>query len=551
MIQSLEKRIDIAMGRREADLVIRNAHIFHLTTGDFEDADIAIADGMIAGIGHDYHGREEFDAHGLTAVPGFIDSHVHLESSLLIPAYYERIVTRRGVTTAVCDPHEMANVLGLKAFDFFYEAASHLTMDIRIGLSSCVPATPLETAGAVISAADLQTLHERYPDAHLAELMNVPGVLNKDPEVLTKVSQAKAIDGHCPLLSGRELNAYVSVGVRNDHETTSLEEGREKLRRGLQVLIRQGSASRNLEALLPLITVENSPFLAFCTDDRNPLDMSDFGHIDTMITAAIADGCSPLAVYRAATLSAANSFGLWDRGLIAPGKRADIVLLSDLELCEIDTVFCQGQRVCDELFDNKPAMDLTPYMNTIKCREMTAQDFERKPPEPGTPVIGVHDGLLLTDFLRYPVDDIAMISVVERHGRNGNIAHSYVHGFGMKRGAIASSVGHDSHNICVVGMSASDMALAVNTLRNCQGGLAVVIDGKVEDTLPLPIAGLMTDASIEDTVQALRKVRVAAVKTGCRVQSPFMLLSFIPLPVIPFLKLTDKGLVDTQAFKLL
>lgn len=551
MIQSLEKRIDIAMGRREADLVIHNAHIFHLTTGDFEDADIAIADGIIAGIGQDYHGREEFDAQGLTAVPGFVDAHVHLESSLLVPARYERMVTRRGVTTAVCDPHEMANVLGTKAFDFFHEAATHLNMDLRIGLSSCVPATPLETSGAVISAVDLKAMHKRYPDDHLAELMNFPGILNKDPEVLAKITQAQAIDGHCPLLSGKELNAYISVGVRNDHETSSPEEAREKMRRGLQILIRQGSVARNLEALMPLITIENSQFLAFCTDDRNPLDMTDFGHIDTMIAAAIADGCSPLAVYRTASLSAARGLGLYDRGLIAPGMRADILLLSDLELCQIDTVFCRGRRVCEELFANEPNMDLTPYLNTVKCRKMMPQDFERKPPEDGTPVIGVKDGSLLTDFLRYPVDDIAMVSVVERHGRNGNIAHSYVHGFGMTRGAIASSVGHDSHNICVVGTTTSDMALAVNALRECQGGLSVVIDSHIEGLLPLPIAGLMTNASEEETIQALRKVRMAAAKTGCSLKGPFMQLSFIPLPVIPFLKLTDRGLVDTQAFKLL
>ena len=548
---TIEKRIDVALGNAEADLVIRNARIFHLTTGDFETADIAISDGMIVAVGTGYKGLCECDATGLTAVPGFIDAHVHVESSLMAPAEYEKMVLRHGVTTVFCDPHELANVVGTRAFEFFAEASRFLSLDMRVRLSSCVPSTHLETAGAEVTSQDLKEWKEKLPQAGLAEFMNVPGVLFKDREVLSKIALFDYIDGHAPLLSGNGLNAYIAAGVKNDHECSNLDEAREKLRRGMKILIREGSVAQQLNALLPLLTLENSMNVAFCTDDRNPFDIKVLGHIDAMISRAIAAGVSPLVAYRAASYASAQIMGLNDRGVIAPGKRADIVLLSDFEDCKIQNVFANGRLVCDEMFAAKPSQDLKPFENTVKCRSVTKDNFAMPQPTEGAPVIGIIEHSLITEYLKAPMDDIALISVLERHGKNGNISKAYVHGFKLKKGAIASSVGHDSHNICVVGASPDDMAVAVNALRDAQGGFTVAIDGKVAAMLPLPVAGLMSDQDEETVISQLTALRNAARETGCTLDDPFMQLAFIPLPVIPFLKLTDKGLVDVQAFKLI
>ena len=551
MQKNLEKRIDVAMGRQEADLVIKNVRIFHLTTGEFETADIAVTDGIIAGVGSGFKTNCECDATGLTAVPGFVDPHIHIDSSMLSPFEFQKMVLPHGVTTVFCDPHELANVIGAAAFEFISKAAPSLALDMHVRLSSCVPATHLETSGGEISAKVLEEWKQRLPDAGLAEFMNVPGVLFKDPEVMKKLSMFDKIDGHCPFLSGNGLNAYIAAGVSNDHECSTMEEAMEKLRRGMNILIREGSVAQELNKLMPLITLENSMQIAFCTDDRHPYDVLLEGHIDTMIARAIAAGRPPLAVYRASSYSSARIMGLTDRGLIAPGKRADIVLLSDFEKCKVQTVFAKGRLVCDEMFASAPPIDLTPLRNTVKCKEVTAADFEMAPPVEGTPVIGLREFSLISDYLKYPVDDLAMISVVERHGKNGNISHAYVHGFGLKKGAIACSVGHDSHNLCVVGTNAADMAAAVNALRESQGGGAVVIDGKVIALIPLPLAGLMTDQPMEVLIAQSEKIREAAKETGCPLQEPFMQLAFLPLPVIPFLKLTDKGLVDVQNFELI
>lgn len=551
MQKNLEKLIDVAMGRLDADLVIRNVRIFHLTTGEYETADIAVSDGVIAGVGSGFRTQCECDATGLTAVPGFVDPHIHLESSMMTPFAFQKMVLPHGVTTVFCDPHELANVIGPAAFDFISKAAPTLVLDMRLRLSSCVPATHLETSGGVVTSKDLEEWKRRLPDSGLAELMNVPGVLYKDPEVMKKIAMFDAIDGHCPFLSGNELNAYIAAGVSNDHECSTLEEAKEKLRRGMNILIREGSVGQELNKLMPLITLEHSMQIAFCTDDRNPYDVMLEGHIDTMIARAIAAGCSPLAVYRASSYSSARIMGLTDRGLIAPGMRADIVLLSDFEKCKVQTVFANGRLVCEEMFAEEPPIDLSPLRNTVKCKEVTASDFEMAPPVEGTPVIGLREFSLISDYLKYPVDDLNMISVVERHGKNGNISHAYVHGFGMKKGALACSVGHDSHNICVVGTNPADMAAAVNALRESQGGSVVVIDGKVIALLPLPLAGLMSDQPMEVIIAQTEQIREAAKQTGTPLQEPFMQLAFLPLPVIPFLKLTDKGLVDVQKFELL
>ena len=550
---NLTERIETARGERKAALVVKNARIFHLTDGSFETADIAVTSaGIIAGVGIGYSGERELDATGLTAVPGFIDAHLHIESSLMTPPEFERCALRYGVTTVACDPHELANVVGTAAFDYFFACAEKLTMTLVVRLSSCVPATVLETSGATITADALEQWHNRYPKAALAELMNVPGVLFKDAQMLRKIQSFDFIDGHCPLLGGKNLNAYISVGVRNCHESSQLEEAREKLRRGLQVFIREGSAARNLDTLTPLLTIENSPFLAFCTDDRNPLDLKELGHIDRMLARAIKAGVPPLVAYRIASLSTARGLRLFDRGLIAPGMRADIALLSDFHACTVEKVIVKGQLADEVSYPTDAMPSHEHFRGTIKCRTMQPSDFMQD--ATGVrPVIGIRDGDLVTDFLHLPAnsEDVLSVAVIERHGKNGNIGKGFVHGFGLKQGAIASSVGHDSHNICVVGTNPADMALAVNTLRDSQGGFAVVRNGQVTGLVPLPLAGLFSDASSETIATQLQQIRKAVRDCGCTLKEPFLQMAFIPLPVIPHLKLTDKGLVDVDKFTLM
>lgn len=544
--------ISVALKRVKADLVIKNANIFHLTTGKFELADIAIVDGLIAGIGHGYPADAEFDAQGRTAVPGFIDAHAHIESSMVTPRQFEQCVLPHGVTTVACDPHELANVVGEAAFEYFFSAAEGMDLDMQVRLSSCVPATPLETAGAAITADVLKNWHQRYPSAWLAEFMNVPGVLFEDPEVMAKLRLFDYIDGHCPLLSGDGLNAYVFTGIRNCHETSTVQEAEEKISRGMHIFIREGTAARNLDELMPIITLQNAPYIAFCTDDRNPLDIAEKGHIDSIIAHVIAAGVDPLVAYRVASMSASDVLGLHDRGLIAPGKRADIVLLDDLKTCKVAATFTKGKLFSPNEIPILDAPD--PFLHTVCCREVTADDFIVPKHGADTPVIGVRDGSIITDYLRMDPDkeeDVLPMAVLERHGKNGNIGHAFVHGFGMKRGALASSVGHDSHNLCVVGTNTTDMAVAVNALRQSQGGLCVAIDGNVAGLLPLPVAGLMSNLPHGVVEKQIRAVRAAAKQTGTSLHEPFMMLAFLPLPVIPFLKLTDRGLVDVQKFQII
>ena len=544
--------ISVALKRVKADLVIKNANIFHLTTGKFELADIAIVDGLIAGIGHGYPADAEWDAQGRTAVPGFIDAHVHIESSMVTPRQFEQCVLPHGVTTVACDPHELANVVGEAAFEYFFSAAEGMDLDMQVRLSSCVPATPLETAGAAITADVLKNWHQRYPSAWLAEFMNVPGVLFEDPEVMAKLRLFDYIDGHCPLLSGDGLNAYVFTGIRNCHETSTVQEAEEKISRGMHIFIREGTAARNLDELMPIITLQNAPYIAFCTDDRNPLDIAEKGHLDSIIAHVIAAGVDPLVAYRVASMSASDVLGLHDRGLIAPGKRADIVLLDDLKTCKVAATFTKGKLFSPNEIPILDAPD--PFLHTVRCREVTADDFVVPKRGADTPVIGVRDGSIITDYLRMDPDkeeDVLPMAVLERHGKNGNIGHAFVHGFGMKRGALASSVGHDSHNLCVVGTNMTDMAVAVNALRQSQGGLCVAIDGNVAGLLPLPVAGLMSNLPHGVVEKQIRAVRAAAKLTGTSLHEPFMMLAFLPLPVIPFLKLTDRGLVDVQKFQII
>jgi adenine deaminase len=564
MRQALERRIDQALGRIPADLVIRNTRILDLVTGALHSGDIAICGDTIVGIRDEYRGTEEIEAHGRIAVPGFIDSHVHCESTLVTPGEFDRCVLPRGTTTAVCDPHEICNVLGLTGLRYFLESALGTVMDLRVQLSSCVPATELETSGARLVADDLVPLRDHPKVIGLAEFMNVPGVLNKDPECLDKLAafQDRHVDGHSPLLSGRPLNAYLACGVRNCHETTGLAEAREKLSKGMQILIREGTVSKDLAALAPLIDELASPFLGFCTDDRNPLDIHEEGHVDHLVRRAIELGAPPVAVYRAASWSAARGFGLRDRGLIAPGYLADILLLDDLQSCAVSFVLRRGRLVTPESFIER-LLPEPPSGNSVHLGRVTAATFAAPASGPSMAVIGIIPGKILTDRLQAelpfrggqrhadPSRDLLKVCVLERHGRNGNIARGFVKGFGLRNGALVSSIGHDSHNVCVVGVNDEDMALAVNRLIELGGGFVAVQDGRVLAELALPFAGLMSLDRFEVVRGRLETLREAVRAMGCPLAEPFLQLAFLPLPVIPHLKITDRGLVDVDRFELI
>ncbi len=560
----LERRIDQGTGREPADIVLKGGRFFDLVTGELVASDIAICGETIIGTVENYEGREVIDITGKIVVPGFIDTHLHIESSLVTPHEFDRCVLPYGVTTVICDPHEIANVLGTEGIQFFLDSAEQTIMDIRVQLSSCVPATHLETSGADLPIERLLPFRHHPKVIGLAEFMNFPGVIHKDPICMAKLEafQDGHIDGHSPLLSGRDLNGYLSARIRTDHECTTAAEAMEKIRKGMHILVREGSVSKDLHALMPILTERLSPFLALCTDDRNPLDIAEQGHLDYLIREAIKNGVEPLAVYRAASISAARAFGLRDRGLVAPGWRADLVVVDSLENCKAEMVFAAGRRVTDDLFATRTPV--APVgLDSVKARIVKAADFGVPVAEGETPVIGVMPGKIITEHRRYRLptsgnqtsvdleNDIIKVAVIERHGKNGNHANGFVQGFGLKKGAIASTVGHDSHNICVVGVSEEDMALAANRLGEIKGGFVVVEDGKVTGEIPLPVAGLMSLEPYETVRDTLHHLRKAAYALGTTLEEPFLQVAFLPLPVIPHLKISDKGMVDVDKFCLI
>ncbi|MCM0604609.1 MAG: adenine deaminase [Xanthomonadaceae bacterium] len=553
-MQKLSTLIDAAMGRSPCDLIIKDVRFLDVFQCKWRVGDISIKDGYIVGVESGLKSKRVVSAKGKFLVPGFIDAHVHVESSLMAPGDFESVVLPHGTTTAICDPHEITNVIGVKGLEYFVSAAESLSLDLRVMLSSCVPASHpgLETNGAgVIESAALEQFKNHEKVLGLAEMMNMPGVIHNDPIVHEKLEhfQDRMIDGHAPLLQGRELSAYATAGISSCHESSSLKEASEKLSKGLSCWIREGSVAKDLEALAPLLTIETSTSIGFCTDDRNPLDIAREGHIDHLIRGAIKSGVKPEIAYRAASWSVAKHYGLRRVGAIAPGYRADLVMLGDAKKCSVLRVWKSGVDVKDLPFIGSKQKN---FENTIRALETEDSDFIAPTGQVNT--IGVRVGQILTDHLVMNSSDqgVAKLSVIERYGNGQKPANAYAYGFGSKfRGAIASSVGHDSHNLIVVGKSESDMNIATRALRESGGGFCVVDRGVVTSILPLPFGGLMSTETPKAIEKKLVHLRKASHAIGCEYDEPFLQLAFLSLPVIPSLKLTDKGLVDVNQFKII
>lgn len=565
LADTLRRRVRAAQGQEPCDLVLRNVHWLDVFTCAFVWGDVAIKDGVVVGLAPGLRGAREIDGRGAHVVPGFIDAHVHLESSLLVPESFQRAVLPRGTTTAVCDPHELANVLGVPGIQFFLDAAERLTgdrrcpgLDLRVMVSSCVPATSFETNGAGVLDAPMLAPLLAHPRAlGLAEVMNVPGVLAGDPLVLDKLAafDGRPLDGHAPLVRGAALSAYACAGIASCHESSELDEAREKLRNGISVWIREGSVAKDLDALAPLLTLATSTSIGFCTDDRNPLDIAREGHIDWLVRSAIAKGVAAEVAYRAASWSVARHYGLagpargGERvGAIAPGFRADLVVLDDVATCQIRDVLVAGRLVRE--LDLPRAPSQSPP-NTIRAAVPEARDLEG--PSGRVHVIAARAGRILTDrhVAQHDAPGVRRLAVLERYGKGQRPANGYVSGFGDIDGAIASSVGHDSHNLIVVGQDPSDMRAALACLVELGGGFCVVREGNVLARLALPLGGLMSLEDAAAIARALEELHAASAAIGCVLPEPFLQLAFLSLPVIPSLKLTDRGLMDVDAFRLI
>lgn len=549
--ERLLRRIKAAQGSLPSDLIIKNVNFLDVFSCEWRQGDIAIFDGVIVGLEPGLSAKRTLEARGQTVVPGFIDAHVHIESTLLVPKNFQKAVLPRGTTGVICDPHEIANVRGIKGLEYFLSEAEGLALDMRVMLSSCVPATNLETNGAgTLGSKDLLSLAKHPKALGLAEVMNFSGVLNGDPDLLSKLEifSGGAIDGHCPLVRGQALSAYAASGISSCHESTTLEEASEKLTKGISIWIREGGVAKDLNALTPLITLANSTSIGFCTDDRNPLNIVAEGHIDHLIRQSLKAGVPAEVAYRVASWSVARHYGLRHRGAIAPGYLANLVLLNDVKTCAIDRVWIAG-TLASEL--PMPAVERSRFENTVRAQVPEIKDLEG--PKGRVHVIGVNPGKILTD--RLVMEDSApgvrRLTVLERHGKGRKPANAYVLGFGDLNGAIASSVGHDSHNLIVVGARTSDMRAALAWLVQSGGGFCVVRDGSVIAGLPLPFGGLMSFEDESVLVKSLQDLHKASESIGCVLAEPFLQLAFLSLPVVPFLKLTDQGLVDVNRLQLI
>ncbi len=569
----------VARGERPADLVLHNARVVNVFTRDVEQASVSIAKGFVVHVGDASEAHETIDLQGAYLAPGLIDAHMHVESTMLLPREFARLALPHGTTGVILDPHEIANVLGIEGIRFLMDDAQGLPMNIRFAASSCVPSCGLENSGALLDASDLEPLFESEDVVALAEMMNFPGVIHGDPGVLEKVRLGltkRLVDGHCPGLRGRPLQAYIAAGISSDHECTTLEEAREKFQRGMRIYIRQGSAARNLEALLPLVTEANAHRFSFCTDDRHPADLRDEGHIDNIVRIAIQGGLKPETAIAIGSQHTAQHYGLRHLGAIAPGYQADLFSFEDLQCPVPDMVFHHGKQVAAGGIASFPrsAREGTPPDAPVRIPAGFDASKLRIPSSGSgkVRVIGmdphqlvtthlvvegcVQDGSFVSDVTR----DILKMAVIERHKGTGNIGLGFVQGFKLQRGAIASTVGHDAHNLAVVGTNDGDMALAAHVLagetpwgdgkRLHGGGQCAVADGEVLAVLPLPVAGLMSDEPAETVIAQQAELLRACEALGCPHHDPFMPLSFMPLPVIPSLKLSDLGVVDVDAFKI-
>lgn len=560
----IKTRIELATGKGELDLVLKNCKIINVFTHTIDEGDLGINDGKIIGVGN-YRGKEVIDMQGRYIAPGLIDSHEHLESAMVTPSQMARVVVPRGTTTIIADPHEIANVCGLNGIEFMMDSAKQVPLNVFFMLPSCVPATPFETSGASLTAADLSPLMQQKNVLGLGELMDFPGVMSGRDDVIDKMmlAQDKIIDGHGPVIKGKDLNAYMIGGIKTDHECSNLEEMRDRLNRGMYIAIREGSAARNLKTLVQGITPYNSRRVTLCTDDKNPEDILNEGHIDFSVRQSIALGVDPITAIQMATINTAECYYLRDIGAIAPGYDADIIVLDDLDKFEVVEVYKKGVKVAANnkaLFEVNET-DTSKVVGTVHIKPLNKSVFELPLKSDIVHVISVLPYSLVTEknirkvnvengmFVKHKYIDIVKMAVIERHNASGNIGIGLVENFSIKNGAIATTIAHDSHNIIVIGDNDEDMLSAVNAVEKIEGGIAVVHNGKVE-TLQLRIAGLMSDQPMEYVASRLKELLdIAYDDLGVSDKiDPFMTLSFLALPVIPDIKLTDKGLFDVIKF---
>lgn len=561
---TIAQRIAVARGDEPADLILRGGKLVNVLSGDIYQTDIVVSGGYVVALGAGYSAAQEVDVTGKYVCPGFIDAHVHIESSLCTPPEFARAVLKGGVTTVVTDPHEIANVLGLEGIRFMLERAKHGPINMYVMASSCVPATDMETSGAWLEAEDLAPLLTDHWVLGLAEMMNYPGVIYGDEGVLDKLDlfKERVMDGHSPAVRGKPLNAYAASGIGSDHECTTVEEALDKLRLGLTIFIREGSTTKNLRPLLPLVSPENYSRMCLCTDDRVPASLIDEGSVDYLVRSAIAEGIDPMTAIRMATINTANYFRLYDLGAVAPSRRADMIVFSDLNDLRAEQVYRGGQLIAQDgrVLHVKPplrSLDLRSSMN------VTPHPLDLRIEARGTRirVIGGSDQQVVTGHLiedariidgevvSDPDSDLLKMVVIERHRATGNIGKGFIKGFGLKRGAIAGSVAHDHHNLVVIGADDTSMRRAVAAVIEMGGGLAAIEGDQVRATLPLPVAGLMSEQPLDEVRRQYDALVAAAQDMGTAMHDPFMAMSFMALEVIPSLKLTDVGLVDVEKFE--
>lgn len=567
--KDLKKLIDISAGRMPADVVIKNCKVVDVYNGTIIEGDIAICDDLIAGVG-EYEGNKVIDANGKFAAPGFIDGHIHIESSYVSPEELGRLIVPHGTTTIIADPHEIANVCGFKGINYMLKAAEGTALDIQMMLPSCVPATPWEHSGATINAVDMEQPIKDNNILGLGEFMNFPGVVEGHDEVLNKLlvakNEGKVIDGHSPGLFGNALNAYASTRIRTDHECATIEDMHDRISRGMYVMLRQGSACHNLRTLVKGVTPFNSKRCILCADDMQPKTILSVGHLDNSLRMCVEEGVDPIIAVQMATLNAAECYGLTDRGAIAPGLRADIVLFDNLKDFNVDNVLIEGKEVADNGEYKLPISfhDISDTNGSFHVKDFSVEKLKLQINSDKAHAIKILPGGVVTqkevvainrdennEFIYNPNEDVVKVAVVERHQNTGNVAVALLQGYGIKEGAIALSVAHDSHNIIVVGVNDDDMAFAVEELINQGGGIILVKDKEVIESMPMPIGGLMSDQSgewVDKKLKSIHKIAHEVLSVSNDVE-PVMTLCFMSLPVIPEIKITDMGLFDVTQFK--